>query len=320
MTLSYPFWNREQRRLRCLWRCLLLIALLVAVLLVLQAAMKLALPGLRGAPAMATIGLAICACVYAAARWIDRRRSRDLGLAASGATLLDMLWGVLLGLLLQTGIVGSLVLLGWATITRPETQAAAPILTALLDGAILALFVGLYEELVFRGYFLRNFAEALRPRRAKPALGVLLGWALSSALFGLVHGSNPNATPFALLNIVLAGFLLGLPPLFTGRIGLSVGLHAAWNFAQGPLYGLPVSGAVPRHAAFVTQTTGPTIWTGGAFGPEGGLSSTVAVLLAMLLIYAVYTLQRRALHGPLACYEPRQANPASPIESAVEAS
>lgn len=313
MTLSYPFWNHEQRRLRCLWRCLLLIALLVAVLLALQTALKVALPGLRGTPVLVTIGLAICGCVYAAARWIDRRRGRDLGLTASSATWLELLSGLVLGLLLQTGIVASMVLLGWATITRPESLDSATILQALLDGAFLALFVGLYEELVFRGYFLRNFAEALQPRAAAPAVGVLLAWGLSSALFGLVHGSNPNATPFALLNIVLAGLLLGLPPLFTGRIGLSIGLHAAWNFAQGPLYGLPVSGAVPRQSAFVTQSTGLALWTGGAFGPEGGLSSTVAVALAMLLLVGIYRNQRRPLHSPLTRYEPRRVNTDPPL-------
>jgi membrane protease YdiL (CAAX protease family) len=105
-----------------------------------------------------------------------------------------------------------------------------------------------------------------------------IGTLVSCAAFGLAHSSNPNVTKVAVANIAGAGLLLALAFLWTGRLGLPLGLHWMWNVAQGPVFGIPVSGMTTA-SLIVSRETGPDEFTGGAFGLEGGL-----ILLAMLVL------------------------------------
>jgi hypothetical protein len=133
------------------------------------------------------------------------------------------------------------------------------------------LLVALGEELVFRGYLLVNLREGIGP---------VLALALTSLLFGLFHSLNPNFNLLALVNITLAGAALGYGWLVTGSLWLPMAYHFSWNFFQGPVFSLPVSGV--RYGgllAVADRGTAPLI-TGAAFGPEGGLVGTLALLLA----------------------------------------
>jgi hypothetical protein len=57
-------------------------------------------------------------------------------------------------------------------------------------------------------------------------------------------------------------------------------LHFAWNFTQTTIYAFPTSGlAFEDRKLWVLEQTGPDWITGGAFGPEGGLLATLALLL-----------------------------------------
>ena len=99
--------------------------------------------------------------------------------------------------------------------------------------------------------------------------------AVSSILFGLLHALNPNLTVLGFLNLVLAGVALGVGYWATGSLWLPIAYHLSWNFVQGSLLGLPVSGVRYGGLLAVADWGKAPRLTGGAFGPEGRLLATV---------------------------------------------
>lgn len=115
----------------------------------------------------------------------------------------------------------------------------------------------------------------------------------TSALFGVGHLANKGATLSSGLAIMLeAGFLLGAAYSLTGRLWLPIGLHIGWNFTEGSVYGMQISGNANPTGLLRGSLTGSRLLTGGAFGPEG---SIVAVLVCLAL--SVYLLYRTAQLG-----------------------
>ena len=165
--------------------------------------------------------------------------------------------------------------------------------------------VGIYEELLFRGYLLRNVAEGVRLGPLMPRDALLLSLALTSVAFGFAHYGNPNATLVSTFNISIAGIFLGLGYILTGRMAIPIGLHASWNFAQGNLFGFPVSGTSGDAAqVLVIEQGGPDLWTGGAFGPEAGLLGLLAMAVGVMATLAYVRWQEGATRvmGTLATY------------------
>ena len=142
----------------------------------------------------------------------------------------------------------------------------------------LMLLVAFAEELVFRGYVLRNLQLSLSP------VAALL---VSAALFAIFHGSNPDTNWLALVNVFIAGILLGINYIFTRNLWFGIALHFAWNFFQGPVLGYEVSGLnIP---SVLTQSIGKnTLLTGGSFGFEGSLVNTFLCLIAIGILTMVY--------------------------------
>jgi membrane protease YdiL (CAAX protease family) len=257
-------------------------------------------------PASGVAGLvAALLTVWLAGRFLDGRPFSDFGFHLGGRWGLDLLFGMVLGALLISTIFFVELGLGWVEVDGAfETFGTnASFLPSLLLPVVLYLCVGIYEETVFRGYQLKNGAEGLNYQVLGPRGAVLLAWVLSSVFFGLLHANNPNATFVSTLNIILAGLMLGFGYVISGELAIPIGLHIAWNFFQGAVYGLPVSGFGPFGAAFfATQQKGPDLWTGGPFGPEAGLLAPAVMLLGISLI-ALWTRLRTgkvALHTPIA--------------------
>ena len=95
-----------------------------------------------------------------------------------------------------------------------------------------------------------------------------------------------KAAPFhpSTFNIAVTGVMLSLPYILTGRLAASIGLHAAWNFFQGVVYGFPVSGLATPARLLVIEQAGPPLWTGADFGPEAGLVGLFVCVLGTALI------------------------------------
>jgi membrane protease YdiL (CAAX protease family) len=209
-----------------------------------------------------------------------------------------------LGALLMTAVFLVELGMGWVEVTGSfETQGGAPFVISILFPAATFLCVGLSEETVFRGYQLKNAAEGLNDPSLGPRGTILLAWVFSSIFFAVLHADNPNATPISTLNIVLAGLMLGFGYVLSGELAIPIGLHITWNLFQGAVYGFPVSGFGSFGATLLaTEQSGPELWTGGSFGPEGGLLIPGIMFLGMSLI-ALWTRLRTgkiSLHTPIA--------------------
>lgn len=141
------------------------------------------------------------------------------------------------------------------------------LLAALLASAI---FPAVTEELMFRGILFRWIEEWG---------GSWVALLVTSALFGAAHLMNPNASPIAAVGIALeAGVMLGAAYMLTRSLWLPMGLHAAWNFAQGEIYDIPVSGT-PVHGMVDARLCCEPLLTGGGFGLEASL---IAIVIATL--------------------------------------
>lgn len=319
--LQRIFWNNQERRLRALWR--LLLQLILVVVIAILASVGAFFLFQSGAIALGVNSaaivlysavlmlLGIAGSMWVAARLLDRRPFADFGLHLNRDWWLDLGFGLGLGALLITAIFVVEWALGWITITGTlqTTDPDQPFALAILVPIVLFLCVGIYEELLARGYWLRNIAEGLNFTVIGPRRAIVLAWLISSALFGLLHANNPNASVLSTVNITLAGIFLGLGYVLTGSLAIPIGLHITWNLFQGSVFGFPVSGLGLRTTFIALDQGGPALWTGGIFGPEAGLLGVLAILVGCLLImlWARRRYGRVALHTPIAVSPVRSA-------------
>ena len=150
-----------------------------------------------------------------------------------------------------------------------------------------ALIAGFTEELLFRGILFRYIERTA---------GSWTALALTSLLFGAAHFWNPGATWFSSFAIAVeAGILLGAIYMLTRRLWAAMGLHAAWNFTQGWLFGLPVSGSAGGDGLVHGRLTGPELMTGGRFGLEASIPALVVATSAGIAILIVAVRKGRAI-------------------------
>jgi uncharacterized protein len=229
-----------------------------------------------GASGAAVVAVLCLATYVAASKWIERRVPAEL---AIGRLLPEFSAGTLLGL----GLFSVVMAILWAArVYHPEGWGGhAP----LARGFLLALLAGIVEEILFRGLLFRLFSKILG------TWGALL---VTSALFGLAHAANPGATVSSSLAIALeAGILLGSAYATTSRLWLPIGLHVGWNFTEGSLFGMTLSGNDVGTGLLRGSLSGSQILTGGAFGPEASIIAVIVCLSAALyFIWRIVKLHR----------------------------
>jgi hypothetical protein len=139
---------------------------------------------------------------------------------------------------------------------------------------------GFAEELFLRGL---GF-QALRR-----GTGDVAAVTLSSLVFGGLHLFNPNSSRIAVLAIALVGIWFGALTVRTGSVWTAMGVHVAWNFFEGFVFGQPVSGARPGISILVAGTDrgDPSFWSGGAFGPEAAGWTAVVLCIAIVLTLTI---------------------------------
>jgi membrane protease YdiL (CAAX protease family) len=227
---------------------------------------------------------------YLFRRFLDRQSFISLGFVRRRGWLWEIGFGVILGFVLM----GSIFLVEWAggglTVSNGvwRFQTLGPALLMLAGYFILFILAGASEEIIFRGYILQNLREWP---------GTTLAVIMSSLLFGLVHGLNPNFNLFAALNIALAGVTFCYAYLITGNLWLPLAFHFSWNFFQGPVFSFPVSGVISGGLLSTQVSQAKSVITGGAFGPEGGLTGLGAQLLGLLILW-LWAKQRAVMDAP----------------------
>lgn len=199
-------------------------------------------------------------------RWSVGWRNRRAGA--------DLLKGMALGIVLMSAIFAIMLAIGAVRIEAIRADGA--VWRELAGYLLLFAVVALNEELFSRGY-----VQGLIRHR----FGASAGIACSSLFFALLHALNPGALaqPVPLLNIALAGVLLGLCRERSGSLWLPIGLHWTWNYMQGSVYGFEVSGT-PVQSPVQLEAVGRAIWSGGSFGAEGSLIATVVMVAAIWLL------------------------------------
>ena len=190
-------------------------------------------------------------------RLVERRRADEL--SAKGAVR-ETGAGIAVGAGLLAVSVTIIAVLGYYEVTGSNP------VSAILPTLAMAIAAGYVEEVVFRGVLFRIVEESL---------GTWIALALTSLLFGFAHMMNPNATLFSSFAIAMeAGVLLGAAYVLTRRLWLAVGIHFAWNFTQGGIFGGRVSG-ITMDGLLESQLSGPTLFSGGEFGVEASIFALV---------------------------------------------
>jgi len=184
-------------------------------------------------------------------------------------------WGILLSLL-QMGVIALVYQVSGIGSFELNELSLEPILF-ILGLFPFWLLQGGTEEVATRGWLLTRIAA-----RANLPLAI----AISSSLFGFLHLGNSGVTFLSVVNIVLDGVLAGLLLIYTDSIWLVVAQHGTWNYVQGNLLGFQVSGTGADASIFsFTMGTGPDWLTGGAFGAEGSIITTLVLLLSIVIVY-----------------------------------
>jgi hypothetical protein len=217
----------------------------------------------------------------AGTRWIEGHYPPEL-VGKSGVT--EFAGGLGLGIAMFSSVMGFLWIVGDY---YPTGHGSA---SGLATGALTALMVGIGEETLVRGFVFRI---------VEIAGGTWIGVVVSSALFGAGHAFNPGATVISSIAIALeAGVLLAAAYVVTGRLWFPIGLHAAWNFTEGSLFGMSVSGYSTTPGLLAGTLKGPVILTGGPFGPEASIFA-VAVCLAVAVLLLWRTVQLHRVKTPM---------------------
>ena len=199
--------------------------------------------------------------------------------------------GFLIGLAMMSIIVLILFPFGYITVEKNPIQ---PVGISAIASVLVILFgwiiQGATEEIVTRGWLLNVLST-------KYNIGV--GLLISSTLFGLMHLTNPNVNYIAVINIILVGLFYGLYVIKTNDLWAVCGMHSAWNFAQGNIFGFKVSGLDVSVGSLIDlNLVGSDVVTCGIFGPEAGITATF-ILLASIGILLFIDKKRYFSNKPL---------------------
>ncbi len=269
--------------LRVGWRLLSFVILFTVTLFVLGTPLRIL--GVRSDFAGRVITLvATLGATYTMTRFINRKPFGAIGLSLHSHMFREFGVGCLLGFLMVSGIfvielMSGFIYLEWSGLSPLH---CVRVVSWALVGFSVAAFV---EEVLFRGYFFQSLIQWITFLPATLVLAVV---------FAGSHYANPHATIFSLVNVGFAGVWLSIAYFKTRSLWLPFGLHLSWNFTQTTVFAFPTSGiSFPEDRLMNLTQSGPEWMTGGAFGPEGGVLATIA-----LVVCTWYILKSTALKAP----------------------
>jgi len=277
------FINPIEHRLRAGWRILLFIIFTIVIVKLLEFTIDNLFGGLpedktlRFFFSILVAAIAGTLAVIIARRYFDKKTLLSFGLKLDGLAIKDWLYGFLLSFLMAGSVFLLLLWLGLLEFesVNPDILTLKFLWNFLLMFVAFCILTAWWEELVFRGYLLQNMIN-----------GMGKNWAviISCILYGAVHATNPNASIISSSIIVLFGFMRLYGYLRTSQLWLSMGMHAGWNFFQGPVFGFGTSG-YETESVLIHKLNGSDWLTGGKFGPEGSVITILIVLIAILSMH-----------------------------------
>jgi len=207
----------------------------------------------------------------------ERRMFWTTGLERNGI-LIKYSRGALVGFIM---ITIPIALLAMGGLLQFESDPAAWEGWSAVPGVLILLFgwlvQGAAEETLTRGFLLPIFGI-----RFNPFWGVFI----SSGLFASLHLFNANLNWIAMINLFLFGVFACIYAMQEGSLWGVFAIHSLWNWAQGNLFGLEVSGSkFGATTLFNLKEVGPDLLTGGAFGPEGGFAVTMVLIAGCVFVY-----------------------------------
>ena len=209
---------------------------------------------------------------------LERRPAGVYGLPLQGA-LGKLFWqGCLFGLAEISVLISLVSAFGgysFGSIALSERE----LLRWAVIWAIFFLFVGLFEEFLFRGYTQFTLADGI---------GFWPAAILLSCLFGAVHLDNPGEDWAGAASVVTIGLVFAFALRRTGNLWFAVGWHASFDFGETFLYSVPNSGVVFEGHLSNATLHGATWLTGGAVGPEGSVFSFVTMGISALAIHVLF--------------------------------
>lgn len=233
---------------------------------------------------------------FICARLLEGLPFRSLGLGLHSGWFRDLLVGSIIGIV-SLALATAIATAGGGLSFSFSSVGLGHVAVTLIFSGALFLLAALAEEALFRGYPLQTTA------RARLAW---LGIFLTSVPFAAVHLRNPNVVAgFTFINTALAGVWLAVAYLRTRSLWFPLGVHWAWNWSLGSLFGLPVSGINDLAPNPLLRGTdlGPAWLTGGSYGIEGGLACTITLLLSTLFIWRTRLVSRDAEMDRLTSHE-----------------
>ncbi|MFD5826359.1 CPBP family intramembrane glutamic endopeptidase [Lentzea sp. NPDC060358] len=221
-------------------------------------------------PLTLVFGLATAALALLAYRWVVRKtEKRDPAEADFRTAPAALGRGVLIGLGMFAAVIANIALLGGYEIRGWGSFGGAVALLGFMAAAAVT------EEVMFRGILFRI---------AEERFGTWISLVATGVLFGFVHFFNPNATLWSSTAIAVeAGFMLAAAYAATRTLWVPIGVHFAWNYAQGGIFSTSVSGKDAPKGLFDGATSGHAAITGGEFGPEASGYSVLAGVVATVV-------------------------------------
>lgn len=219
-----------------------------------------------------TIGTVIG--VFLAAR-IYKLKQADIGRVLNRQTFKEYLWGAALGFVMLVCSILPAAITGAAKFSF-ATITGSNVLWLLVFG-ICFVVQSFSEEYLCRGFIMKRLSMKYDIWRALM---------LQAVIFMSLHAGNPGMGLIPYINLFLIGFLFGQVVIITDNLMLASGLHWLWNYAQGCIFGIKVSGLEGMPSVLLCELSGTPLITGGDFGIEGALSTTIVTLIVIGVLFS----------------------------------
>ncbi len=289
MSPFYIFWNNNEKRLRGYLRLLFVSILVFTAYTVSSKVANYIQDDFLFTVVDELIScFLVCLIIFSASKYLDKRNIKRTLLNVNSVWFKQLGIGIAIGFILIA--LNFLILFMFTNVYISVGIKDENIFVFL--GKILVRLIGFFavavnEEIYVRGYLLTNLSETIYTKNQKPNFSIYLGLIITSALFGLLHYFNFNATIISSVNLAFIGLLYGYAFVSTGSLALPIGLHFAWNFTQAQFFGLNVSGFTPMVSFLDTKYLSDKSIAGGNFGPEGGLVILLSVIIGLIWVFII---------------------------------